>query len=102
MEPLLPIGGYGPYPDRLRDQFEGVVWRFRTGSQWREMPEEFGSWSAVYGRFRQWRDAGVFQDLMEGLIALAARRVGAGRWTCRWSAWTPLLLVRITTRRAHG
>jgi transposase len=44
VEPLLPMGEYGPHPHRLRDQFEGVVRRFRTGSQWREMPEEFGPW----------------------------------------------------------
>ncbi|WP_346011824.1 transposase, partial [Streptomyces sp. SID3343] len=52
MEPFLPIGGFGPYPKRLRDRFEGVVWRFRTGSQWREAPPEFGAWSTVYDRFR--------------------------------------------------
>jgi hypothetical protein len=23
----------GPYPQRLREQFEGVIWRFRTGGQ---------------------------------------------------------------------
>ena len=37
IEPYLPIGEYGPYPERLRQQFEGVIWRFRTGGQWREM-----------------------------------------------------------------
>ncbi|MFF3128795.1 transposase, partial [Streptomyces sp. NPDC057908] len=42
IEPYLPIGRFGPYPERLREQFEGVIWRFRTGSQWREMPERFG------------------------------------------------------------
>ncbi|WP_346158473.1 transposase, partial [Nonomuraea recticatena] len=42
--PYLPIGEYGPYPERLRQQFEGVIWRFRTGGQWREMPQEFGAW----------------------------------------------------------
>lgn len=41
----LPIGEYGPYPLRLRQQFEGVIWRFKTGGQWREMPQEFGAWS---------------------------------------------------------
>lgn len=92
MEPLLPIGGYGPYPHRLRDQFEGVVWRFRTGSQWREMPEEFGSWSTVYDRFRRWRDAGVFQALMEALIAEAARRGQVD---------LSLVSVDSTTARAH-
>jgi hypothetical protein len=25
--PYLPIGTYGPYPERLRQQFEGVIWR---------------------------------------------------------------------------
>ena len=74
VEPFLPIGQYGPYPQRLREQFEGVLWRFRTGGQWREMPAEFGAWQTVYDRFAQWRDAGVFTALMEGMIAEAARR----------------------------
>ncbi|MFE2972788.1 hypothetical protein ACFXKC_56585 [Streptomyces sp. NPDC059340] len=30
----LPIGEYGPFPERLREQFEGVIWRFETGWQW--------------------------------------------------------------------
>ncbi|WSY40728.1 IS5 family transposase [Embleya sp. NBC_00888] len=74
IEPFLPMGGFGPYPERLREQFEGVVWRFRTGSQWREVPAEFGAWSTVYDRFRQWRDAGVFAALMDAMIAEAAGR----------------------------
>lgn len=44
IEPYLPIGEYGPYPERLRQQFEGVIWRFKTGGQWREMPQESGTW----------------------------------------------------------
>ncbi|UNZ21185.1 transposase [Streptomyces sp. 891-h] len=31
IEPYLPIGEYGPYTERLRRQFEGVIWRFKTG-----------------------------------------------------------------------
>ncbi|RKS97250.1 transposase [Streptomyces sp. 3211.6] len=92
IEPYLPIGRYGPYPERLREQFEGVIWRFRSSAQWREMPAEFGPWATVYGRFRVWRDAGVFSALLEGLIAAAAR---TGR--------TDLSLVSVdsTTVRAH-
>jgi transposase len=74
IEPFLPIGRFGPYPERLRQQFEGVLWKFRSGGQWREMPSEFGAWQTVYDRFCQWRDAGVFQALMDGMIAEAARR----------------------------
>lgn len=40
---FLPVGRFGPYPERLPEQFEGESWRFRTGSQWREMPERFGA-----------------------------------------------------------
>lgn len=67
IEPFLPIGRYGPFPQHLREQFEGVIWRFRTGSQWQEMPKEFGTWQTVYDRFAQRRDIGVFAALMEGL-----------------------------------
>jgi transposase len=92
IEPYLPIGEYGPYRERLRQQFEGVIWRFKTGGQWREMPQEFGAWSTVHNRFRQWRDAGVFEALLEGLIAEAAKR-----------GEVDLSLVSIdsTTARAH-
>lgn len=92
IEPYLPIGRYGPYPERLREQFEGVVWRFRSSAQWREMPAEFGPWATVYGRFRVWRDAGVCSALLEGVIAEAA---GTGI--------TDLSLVSVdsTTARAH-
>jgi transposase len=59
---------------RLREQFEGVIWWFRSGGQWREMPAEFGAWQTVYDRFTKWRDAGVFAALMDGMIAEAAAR----------------------------
>ncbi|TLQ43418.1 IS5 family transposase [Streptomyces marianii] len=92
IEPYLPIGEYGPYPERLRQQFEGVIWRFKTGGQWREMPTEFGAWSTVHNRFRQWRDSGVFEAIMEGLVTEAAKR-----------GEVDLSLVSIdsTTARAH-
>ncbi|MFI9601491.1 transposase [Streptomyces sp. NPDC052043] len=53
IEPYLPIDEYGPHPERLRQQFEGVVWRFKTGAPWREMPKEFGAWSTVSNCFRR-------------------------------------------------
>jgi transposase len=92
IEPYLPVGECGPYPTRLRQQFEGVVWRFRAGAQWREMPFEFGAWSTVYNRFRQWRDAGVFEALLEGMIAEAAERGQVD---------LSLVSVDSTTVRAH-
>jgi transposase len=92
IEPLLPIGRFGPYPQRLRDQLEGVIWRFRTGSQWREMPGEFGPWQTVYDAFARWRDAGVFGALMDTMITEAARRGQAD---------LSLVSVDSTSVRAH-
>jgi transposase len=92
IEPYLPIGEYGLYPERLRQRFEGVIWRFKTGGQWREMPQEFGAWSTVSNRFRQWRDAGVFEVLLEGLIAEAAKRGEVD---------LPLVSIDSTTARSH-
>ena len=89
---FLPVGEFGPYPENLRAHFEGVVWRFRNGAKWREIPERFGHWSTVYGRFRQWRDAGVFAAVFQGAIAEASRR-----------GLVDLSLVSVdsTTARAH-
>lgn len=38
------------------------------------MPSEFGAWSTVSNRYRQWRYAGVFKARLEDLIAEAAKR----------------------------
>ena len=92
IEPYLPIGEYSPHPERLREQFEGVTWRFRSSAQWREMPAGFGPWPTVYGRFRIWRGAGVFSALLKGMIAEAARRGQPD---------LSLVSVDSTTARAH-
>ncbi|MCZ9339560.1 IS5/IS1182 family transposase, partial [Streptomyces sp. TRM76130] len=57
-----------------------------------EMPTEFGAWSTVHNRFRQWRDAGVFEALLEGLIAQAA---------ALGEVDLSLVSVDSTTTRAH-
>lgn len=82
----------GPLPRRVRDQFNGVLWRFRTGSGWRDLPERYGPWSTVYSRFRAWSKAGVFQALMDALIAEAAARGQVG---------LELVSVDSTVVRAH-
>jgi transposase len=91
IEPHLPLGERGPIPD-LRRQFNAVMCRFRTGSPWRDLPEEYGSWSTVYDRFRSWATAGVFQHLMHAAIGEAA---------ARGQADLDLVSVDSTTARAH-
>jgi transposase len=78
IEPFVPVAATGPLPRRTRGQFNGVLWRFRTGSGWRDVPERYGPWSTVCARFQAWALAGVFQVLMDGLIAEAAARGQVG------------------------
>jgi transposase len=91
IEPHLPLGERGPIPD-LRQQFNAVMWRFRTGSPWRDLPTEYGPWSTAYDRFRSWALNGVFEQLMQAMIAEAA---------ARGQADLDLVSVDSTTARAH-
>jgi transposase len=91
IEPHLPIAAVGPIPD-LRKHFNAVMWRFRTGSPWRDLPAEFGPWQSAYDRFRIWARRGVFQELMQTVIAEAA---------ARGQADLGLVSVDSATARAH-
>lgn len=50
--PFPPIRKYSPYPERLRNQFEGAMWRFRTDAQWREISRRVRNRPTAYGCFR--------------------------------------------------
>jgi len=39
----------------------------RTGSPWRDLPEEFGHWNSVFKRFRRWAKRGVFDKIFSAL-----------------------------------
>ncbi|MFE1286979.1 transposase [Streptomyces sp. NPDC058751] len=60
IEPHLPPGASGPIPD-LHSYFNAVMWRFRTGSPRRDVPDSYGSWSTIYDRFRMRARDAVFQ-----------------------------------------
>lgn len=51
--------------DRL--VLNGIFWILCSGAAWRDLPERFGPWSTVYQRFRDWRDDGTFNRVLERL-----------------------------------
>ena len=71
LERLLPVGKGPGRPSRWtkRQLIDGIRWRVRVGSPWRDVPECYGSWRAVYGLFRRWQRAGVWAAIMTGLQA---------------------------------
>jgi len=63
----------GAPPDLSDREFlEAVLYLARTGAPWRDLPEEFGRWIAVYMRFRRWEQSGVWRGLWEVLQQGAA------------------------------
>jgi transposase len=67
--PLLPPqrGGTGRPPDDHRAVLGGILWVARTGSSWREMPEEFGKWERAYRRHELWVKQGLWQRILRVL-----------------------------------
>ena len=65
--PLLPNykssckGGRPRLP--LRDVATGILYVLRTGCQWKAMPTQFGSGSAIHAYFQEWAASGVFEKL---------------------------------------
>ena len=47
----------------LRQVATGILYVLRTGCQWKAMPAEFGSGSAIHAYFQEWVESGVFHQL---------------------------------------
>jgi len=53
----------------LRRVVTGILYVLKTGCQWKAMPREFGSGSAIHAYFQEWVRRGVFSKLWK--LALA-------------------------------
>jgi transposase len=50
---------------------EAVLYRYRTGLPWRDLPERFGDWKNVHRRFSRWAQGGVWKALFDALTVEA-------------------------------
>ena len=46
-----------------------VLYRYRAGVPWRDLPERFGAWKNVHTRFSRWSKAGVWERVFLHLAA---------------------------------
>lgn len=93
LEPLLPSREPrrgGRWIDH-REVVEGIVWRFRTGSPWRDLPPGFPAWQTVWWRFDRWSKDGTWDRV---LVALQGQAHAAGE--VEW-----VVSVDSTIARAH-
>ncbi len=64
----------------FRKVLGGILYRLRTGCQWKALPAEFGSGSTCHRRFQEWQALGLFEQVW-------AHRVRAYDQKCG-SAWS--------------
>ncbi|MFI8933323.1 IS5 family transposase [Streptomyces sp. NPDC053474] len=73
IEPLLPDrtpkrGG------RWRDHrqvIDAIAFKYRTGTPWMDLPEEFGSWKGTHNRLRKWAADGTWEKVFTALLTQA-------------------------------
>lgn len=51
IQPLLPNKPRGVPRVYDRRVLNGILWRFRTGAPWRDVPERYGPRTTLYNRF---------------------------------------------------
>lgn len=73
IEPLLPgrAGHVGVTAKDNRRFVEAVLYRYRAGIPWRDLPERFGDFRVVHLRHTRWSRSGVWQRVFEALSAEA-------------------------------
>lgn len=79
-----------PFAD-ARQMVEGIVYRYRCGIAWRDLPEAFGPWQTVWTWHRRLAGDGTWDRVLARLTA-AADSAGKLDWS---------LSVDSTIARAH-
>ncbi len=71
VEPLLPSSEgrrSRPFRDH-RQVLEGIVFRYRTGCPWRDVPDRFGPWQTVWKRQARFSRDGTWDRVLTELLA---------------------------------
>jgi len=70
---LLPVrtGKKGrPFRD-ARQMVEGIIYRYRCGIAWRDVPEVFGPWQTIWGWHRRMSADGTWDAVLARLLSAA-------------------------------
>ncbi|MBD1848176.1 transposase [Cyanobacteria bacterium FACHB-63] len=65
-----------------RELFDAMLYQLKNGCHRQDLPSEFPPYSTVYWHYKQWRDAGVFDALLEtlhGEVRVQVKKKGDGQ-----------------------
>jgi putative transposase len=70
LEHLFPQPKPGGRPRKYdnREIVNAIVYALRAGGAWRMLPHDLPPWESVYGYYRRWRLAGVWQRVHDELV----------------------------------
>ena len=87
IEPILcefwPRKKEGRPAANWRTVLEGIIFRMRSGCQWNQLPEEFGSKSTVHDWFQRWNRGGVMEKIWTTLVE-SCQELGGVHW--KWQS----------------
>jgi transposase len=69
LEPLIPAVRPGGRPLEIerREIVNGILYVLRSGCPWRMLPHDLPNWSTVYLYFREWKRAGIWEQVNAAL-----------------------------------
>jgi transposase len=81
IEELLPPvkGQMGRPATPHRPVVEGIIYRYRAGIPWRDLPADFGPWQTVWKRHHNWSADGTW-DRVLGEVLADADAAGVVDW----------------------
>jgi len=79
LEPHIPPSKHGGRHREvdIRKVVNGILYRNKSGCQWRMLPKDFPPWGTVYYYFARWRDNGTLKainDFFRGWVRVLAGR----------------------------
>jgi transposase len=84
LAPILRVDKPRKKPGRPRRDdraiFDGLIWLARTGSQWSQLPRQFGPRSTVHERFTEWIATGKLEQAWAVLLREYDGEIGLD-WT---------------------
>jgi transposase len=76
---------------------EGIVYRYRAGIPWRDLPERFGPWQTVWKRHHKWSADGTWDRVLGQVLADAAAAEDLG-----WGVSADSTVVRAHQHAANA
>jgi len=88
IEPLLPVKKKTRPPRWSKRQIlDGIFYQLKNGCNWGDLPRDLPPYSTVFWHYKQWREAGVLNQIMDTLHGKVREQVK------KKPRWTTLLII---------